>query len=346
MKSVSMSMATGLMMSLAQPATANLSVAPLTPASNVFAGRKAHWRYSVQAREDFSGRAAWRLAVGDRTLARREQPVAAGFGRDGAVNIELELPAAKPGVVLSATLTVALLDPDGKERTRHEKDVLIFAEDAFSERQRWLRDLKIHLFDPEGKTSEIMTAAGIPFTPVVNMDAFDSIASGLLLIGEGVSLRDYRGLWPAMTRTAARGLPVLCLALSAGEFELPTTDTDSAPRAERMVLRQNNVVTDMDKRLDPDAWPPDGRSVASSLALSGGRGSIDANVQANRAGWPWLELGFAHPARPAAPTRLAVCGFAIMEKWNDSPTPRYLFVELLNYVTENNNNQQTRRSGS
>jgi hypothetical protein len=236
---------------------------------------------------------------------------------------------------MPAVLSVELYGPSGGPAVASlEKPLWVFPENPMADRSRWLARLKLHLFDPPGKTQQCLKRLNVPFSPVRNVDAIPAIRQGVLLVGEGTSLARYRGLPAAMFKAAAGGVPVLCLAFSEGTMVLPGTRGADVPSPERLVLRHSDVIGELDKRLDARGWPPDGRIVASSLRLAAERNRVTAGVVRSGQpgeGWPWLEAGF-----PGSGGRLVVCGFGLVEKWDEGPTPRFLFARLLEYVSAEN----------
>ena len=129
-----------------------------------------------------------------------------------------------------------------------------------------------------------------------------------------------------MVRTAARGLPVVCLAPAAGTMPVPGVGDNRLPRPTAIFLRQSDAIAALDKRLDT-AWPPDGKAVTSRIELKASRFGVTGEVTTGDDGWPWLEAVFAERGR------LLVCGFALVAKWESGPTPRYLLGNMLSYAS-------------
>jgi hypothetical protein len=306
---------------------AKVKILAQEPWSNVYGGKEAVFHFGVSASESFKGVAAWSLSSSGRALARREQEVSAGPGQPATIEIRVEAPPVKEGVVLEAALAVSVLEPGGKATAASiEKRIWIFAEDPFAGHREWIKQAQLRLFDPQKKTAERLSKAKVDFDQIASVDALGGIKDGLVVIGEGVSLRDYRGLAETMVRCAASGVPVLCLALSGGEMTLPGMGDSDLPQPTRMALRGNDVITELDKHLDAAGWPPDGKIAVSGLKLKGERGPVVGEV-VKEGGWPWLEMRFGGKG-----ASLAICGFGVIEKWETGPTPGCLFEKMLERV--------------
>ena len=246
------------------------------------------------------------------------------------VNAEAVGVAVKEGVVMPASLAVALTRPGAdKAVVEVTKPIWIFPEEPFAGKAEWLKKLNIQLFDPAEKTAALFTRIGIPFKETRNMDAFAEFKDSILIIGEGVSLKEYRGLADMMVKAAAAGIPVLCLALADGAMQLPGSAGSDQPPPSAISLKQAGIITELDKRLDAEGWAPDGKLLAARLALQGDRTGVWAAATQDGSGWAWMDMRFGEGRG-----RIVVCGFAVVEKWKDSPAPRFLLTRILEYVTE------------
>ena len=216
------------------------------------------------------------------------------------------------------------------KESSYEKTLWIFAADPFYNRTKWVEGLKITLYDsdPKSKTAEALKSLKVPFEEVRNPAALADLKEGLLLVGEGVSLKDEAGLAEAMVQAASRGIPVLCLCPKEGIFPLPGTD-NGLPAPGSLTFHRQDIITKLDKRLDAAAWAPDNQVVARSLTIKAEDGKVIAEIQEGSKGWPWLQLDY-----PDQKGRLVLCGFPIIQRWDASPTPRYLLARLLEHVTE------------
>lgn len=205
-----------------------------------------------------------------------------------------------------------------------ERTVWLFPRDPFAGRTRLLRERKIVLFDPPARTADLLKAAGLPFTELNNLDAVGELSEGTVIVGEGVSFASQRGLPDALFRAAAKGVSVLCLAPIDGALPLPDGNDRELPAPARLAFRRNDVITELDKRLDARGWPEDGKEVASGLVLRGEGPRVVAEITTTGPGWPWVEIDFPEPGG-----RVVLCGFALMSHWDHGPTPRFLLSRAI-----------------
>jgi len=312
-------------------------ITPTESWSTLFAGEQVVRGFNVAGRGAFKGIVAWGLTVNRAVVSRGERAVGLAPNKATNVKLKLSLPPVKDGVVMPADLAVSLRPrgPGGAVATFTQR-LWLFSRKPFAGRSAWLKSLRIRLFDPEGATSKVLTEASIPFALVRNVDAVADLEGGLLIIGEGTSFRNYRGLAAMMVKAAARGVPVLCLAPSGGDFAAAGAGDPELPSPVSIAFRREDIITEFDKRLDAGAWPHDGRIVATTLLVKADRGRVVVRATDRPAGWPWLEAVFGGPSRasgpsgkPGRPCRLVVCGFAIVRKWGAGPTPRHLFGQML-----------------
>ncbi len=305
-----------------------ISLSCTEPWSNVFAETNVTFHVRVDTKQALNGRLTWRFSSNRRTIAAGDLLVSAGPAAPATATVELRVPTVRPGVIVRSMFTASVfLDGNPDAAASLEKVIWIFPGDPFRDKREWLKKLNIHLFDPEQTMSTLLTSAGVAFRTVKNIDDATDIDQGMLIVAEGVSLRDYRGLGETVLSVAASGTPVLCMAFVGGELPLPGKAREDLPLPSLISLRRNDIIPQLDKRLDADHWMPDGRAVTSSIALVGERGPVTCVVHEDASAWPWIEmtLGPNH-------TKLVLCGFAIADKWADSPTPRYLLGAILKHI--------------
>ncbi|MCX6997959.1 MAG: hypothetical protein NTV49_12955 [Kiritimatiellaeota bacterium] len=307
------------------------SVALTAPgmAANLFGGKMAVVPLVVTATEPFRGTLGWRLASEGRTLARREQAVVVAAGSPVSVEIRFEAPAVKEGTALATTLEVEVVEQGAPAvAAQLEKTIWIFPENAWAERGAWLKQLNLRLFDPDGKTAALLEQGKIPFTALRNVDALADLTDGVLIVGEGISFKDYRGLARSLWQAAAGGAAILCLAPREGEFPIADASETRQPQPVRMDFRQHEIILELDKRLDAACWPTEGAG-SIGIQLQGARGPVVGEISQSGASWRWIEMTFAGGKNRG---RLVVTGLALFDKWKTSPAPRYLLLKMLEHV--------------
>jgi hypothetical protein len=273
--------------------------------------------------------AEWQLVIGDRAVSRGNiQPVFIADAADGDhVSISLEMPPVKPGVAIAGKLNVTLHTDTSRSATL-EQPLFIFADDPFVDREQWLRELNIRLFDPNRTTQGVFEKHGIAFKQVTTAAAIDAVSDGVLIIGEGLSWNDYSGAIKAARRAAHRGRRVLCLAPSEGDMPLYSESADEPTEISTMFAAQESVLKRFDKRFDTREWLGE-PSVVSRLGLVSEKNVVLARVTDSSAAWPWLEMHWGDSSALDGGGVLVVCGFGIIKYWDAGPVPRYLLSAIL-----------------
>lgn len=312
-----------------QPSRAGdpLTITAVEPWGALYGGQEAVFHFTISSLEPQRIRVGWVASVGGRVINRAETPVEVRPDREAKVEVKFTVPEVKTGVILPALLAVTAVSVDDPTRKATlEKPLWIFHHQPFADRTEWLKALKVRLFDPQEKTAPVLEKAGIPFTLVGNVEALAEPGDEMIIIAEGISFEDYRALSEIMVRAAAGGHPVLCLAPAGGVMPLPGTKEAELPPPGKMSLRRNDIITELDKRLDADVWPQ-GNAVASSLVLTCDRNLVVGEVVRDSIGWPWLDIAYPQTTR-----HLVVCGFGIIAQWEAGPTPSFLLLRLLEYT--------------
>ena len=187
----------------------------------------------------------------------------------------------------------------------------------------------------------------VPHEQLRTREALDDVTEGIVIVGEGVSLKKHDGLIDDLRSLAARGVPVLCLASADGEFSFPS----DKPLAASVQLRRSDVIRDLDKRLDT-AWWPTGASQLLGLCVTSVDDDVIARISDDTKVWPWAEweyeMGSGSDRRESNSIRprFVWCGFGIVTAWDDGPTPRYLFAKLLERLSTKSDVSDRKASGA
>jgi hypothetical protein len=200
--------------------------------------------------------------------------------------------------------------------------IWIFPRDPWSDEKEALKKADIRLFDPDGKTAAALDELSVPYKAIRSAGAIGEITNGIVIVTEGISFAENRGLAAALAQAATAGACVICLAPREGLVELPGCGDDAIAKKPSLALRQNEVITEFDKRLDADAWP-DGPAIASSWHPSADRRRIEGEWRADAQGWPWIVAIFNGGGS------LTYCGFGIVRSWEKTPAARFLLAAIL-----------------
>lgn len=319
----------------ASPAAAQpggrFSVTPVEAWSCVFGGDDLtlHFRVadSRAGNTAVEGHVLWHHSADQRTLARGEVEIGRNDG--GTAEVRLRIPKVRDGVIFRTDLTIAFV-PRGQEAEAATlaKAFWLFPDDPFVDQRETLKERKLLLFDPEGRTAKLFRKIELPHRLIRHAAVLeDRDEHSFVIVGEGTSLIRNRGLAERLLRFAAAGGTVLMLAPSEGVIPLPgeslAKDDGNAVRPGELRFRQHHVIRELDKRLDSTAWPGINGLPGSKLGLRTRLGRIEMEVSKD-GDWPWLSIQY-----PETNGKFVFCGLSLVEHWDNGPTPRYLLDRVL-----------------
>ncbi|MBC7821150.1 MAG: hypothetical protein IAG10_30045 [Planctomycetaceae bacterium] len=268
---------------------------------------------------------SWSLVVSGGVIARGEKGVTLDVARPVKVAWDADLPEVKPGLIVPATLRLAVHPRDGSPKFEpvEENVVLsICSPDATALRGEWLKSLDIVLFDPAERTADVFERNRIPCR-VANDPQCAGLTKGLILYGEGIDPARLDAVWSAAVEAAAAGRRVLVMASPGAAVPMEGLLASSDDSIRSISLKRSDIIRELDKRLDATAWPKPGRLVASSLhwTVRGEQPRVEFRDDAE--GWSWLHI------RHRSGGRLIWLGFGLAESWDATPTARYLLLKVL-----------------
>lgn len=308
-----------------------VQLVPSEDVSTAFAGDEVTVTFRVRSERPAEGTLLWSHTAQQRTLNRGEADVRQSD--DGpTASFNLRLPEVRNGIIFQTQITAEFV-PSGEDSaaTTLQRPLWLFPRDPLADRAAWSDKLTLQLVDRDGQTGDALELIELPFQRLRHLssalpDSSSDIAdrNRVLLIGEGASLAKGTLIDTAVD-AAQSGRRVIVLAPQEGTFLMPGFDDDDSHNTGELRLARQSVITEFDKRLDANAWPGAGNSVPSQgLRIEAVRGRIQAAVDGQGRGWPWLELRY-----PNSGGVLILCGFQIVEHWENSPTPRYLLLRIL-----------------
>lgn len=284
------------------------------------------------------GRILWSHSVNNRTLSSGEAEAGQAPQQDN-LTIKLRCPPLREGVALATELTVHFVPQKAREPAAScTHDLIIFPRDPFVGQQEWLKQLQIDLYDPIGASANVLTSMNVPFRKITNPELLkDEGATGLLIIGEGTSLIKNRSLAATLFQAAERGRKVLLLAPSDGSLPFPGSVEDAGTvQPQQLRMGRQEMITELNKTLDATDWrSPDQTIPSNGLRLAHQRSGLVLNVEQSAAAWPWMAVRYPNNGE------IVICGFQIIQNWENGPTPRTLFLEILKTL-----DQHTDRSGT
>jgi len=300
-------------------------ITDITESQCWFAGSEVKNVFSISGVETKSLSGQWRLSVANHTVARGEKALNMANGLV-PFNISFTLPELKPGIITDLILDLSVIDVDsGNKLVTTNKIIKSFSQNAFVDMDNWLESLNIVLFDPEKTTVKLFDNLNIPYRFTKNIDALTEINQGIVIVGEGVSLDENKGLWNVLVDVASRNIPVLCLALREGEMRIPGVGiTEKSPKPSALTIKRYQAITDLNKSLDRQSWCGKRMVASQSVIFKGECDLVIAGVEEGCNNWLWLEQSFE-----GSTAKLVLCQFQLIKNWNRSPVPQYLLLNIL-----------------
>lgn len=282
--------------------------------TNVTAGEELtlHFRMPDAAAGQTVG---WSVAVENAVIARSQSEVRSE-NRAPVLTVKFRVPEGEPKTVTPVLIRVA--------RNGHEipvKRLWIFPSDPFQRAIPNLPSEPLVLFDPQRKTAACLEQTPLRFRLEKNLDALAELQTGVIVIGEGVSFREFRGLPGVIRRAAQREIKVLCLSPSAGALDLDSDE--SVQELTNLNLARSDVLATFEKHLDSRDWRGTSPVRPNLPQLVGRSRQISAEVKDDALGWPWIEAEYSGGGR------IIVCCLRVIEHWESGPAPRHALWNIL-----------------
>ena len=140
-----------------EPEAGRPVIASREPGSSYFGGDDValHFTVVVQQNRSRPGHSG-AFSVDQHVVARGEAPLSPRQGRAAEFTLKFKTPDVKEGVVLAGQVSIVVTSKTRPERkARLDRPLWLFPRDPFAGRTIWLRDRKIVLFDPPGRTAKI-----------------------------------------------------------------------------------------------------------------------------------------------------------------------------------------------
>jgi len=276
----------------------------------------------------------WMLVANDRTLRRGTQPTSIELVNNQKTHaFTLRTPPLKPAVTIEIELRIRLANkPKSPWLT---KKLTVYSDRVIEEKVGLEKDLKISLYDPMGATAKILDKSGFAYQRVASIAALDQLDGGTLVVGEGISFNQQRGLSASLKNAAKRGAFVFCMAPSDGKLSIMEDEGDDA-RLLKVSLAQENILLRFDKRFDTKLWVT-GTPTTTRYEVASSPATTSLSFKSSPSGWCWFEADFASSQPNKRRGRLVVCSFQLVAHWEQCPIPRYLFVGALKNSSDTRN---------
>lgn len=286
----------------------------------VLAGHDASFTYLPVDMRSGAWHVEWLLATAHRTLLQGTGKHLEGTDLTPPNYIlKITMPGFREGLVLPVKLRMKWRNAEGKEQ-QINRPLYVFSPNPFVGKQTFLKNAQIKLFDPEGKTAELLDKSEIPHTRLLNLSAIDLVTEGIILVGEGTSFREQRRLPQSLISAGQRGVSVLCLAPSDGDLSL------AEQHSRKVTLERGDVVRRYDKRFDEIA-------AIRPLSLQARKGGMVISTVEENGPWSWVSMEFPANAPGKPSGKIVICGLGVISSWESGPVPRYLFARLLEDFT-------------
>lgn len=299
--------------------------------SNLFPGKICRREIAVTAGDDaWDGQVQWRLLANQRTLASRSAASVLKAKERQLLVVEVTLPELATAEAIPLEFLVeAVVKPGTEPIARHREILWILPENPFADRLIKLKELPLTLFDPVGKTKEAFDALEIPYDEARDLTGISNVKQGILILGEGTSFREWKGVVEETFSVTKKGVSVLCLAAAVDEDLFPWEFISESPHLfHKSRFERRNVIRELAPRVSL-AWNTTTPVESQNLILAAKNNEVFVRTGSAKEGWPWLELrreGMLYPT-------WVYCGLGVVRDWNQSPAARHFLVRLLDYVT-------------
>ncbi len=290
--------------------------------AGIFAGRVTPYKIVLSSDQKSHSSITWKLISKGRVLSSGQQTVNFSNKESGTITLPLSSPPVKPGITLASRLIIEKADEnDLQQRLVYDSNLTIYGPDIPLTEKKVYRKLDIQLFDPIGRTSEILDELSIPYSVLSKSQLINQTNTGLILIGAGIEFNSQRGLANALIDLAKKGQRILVLQPLSGQIRLATL-SNSAIKPSTMSFADDSIVTSFAEGFK---WINNDPMKTHGIRLDNRRQTILANIVSyQEASWDWFRLEFNQ-----TDGQLIVCMLPFLDYIKENPVPKAIFSRLL-----------------
>lgn len=238
-------------------------------------------------------------------------------------SILIHAPDIKEGVVTPVSLHLSL-NTTQNQRAITTAEFFIFHQNAFSSLRNKLTEMKIGLFDVDQTTRQLFEQSDIPLENIHSVDGLADFNGRIVMIGQGLDLNQMPSIGSEIAALSKRNITVIVLAPKNGSIQIPG---DSSPViAQKVIMAQENIIRETDKTLDT-TWSFSRPTITSRFNLIPEPNTLKISTVPGNDGWAWIQISFQEKTAP-----VIFCGFDFTGAWEESPSPRYFLLRLLEKI--------------
>lgn len=316
---------------LVQTSEAAVTLSILEPDHNFFSGEKIE--RTVLLESDFpqpSGAVLrWETLVRPAIIERSQKKINLKPGRKSQIKINLAMPEVKRRARLTWRIQLVV---NGKKLLERELQYSVFPKDIPANVKNILSGKKLGLFDPQGKTGEILRNLRIEFQELRTQLSLEAFQGDLVLIGSAVPDKELANTLLALEGKVKEGLSILCLEQSKSIinlFLLPaeTISVWPSPVSSSKISAFNHPVFREMEENDLSNWSGDGIISRWPYQIPA-KGNFRILTRART---PDLATAFLIEI-PYGQGKFIFCQMLITEKFNEEPAARLLFENLISHA--------------
>lgn len=293
----------------------------------IFASENSPYSIKLTAKPNSLIDISWKLTSLGRVLSSGVESIKLNTNNNVNASLPLRTPFVKSGVKINAQLIIdAVYNTDSTVSEHYEFDLDIYGANIFLHEQNVYQKLNIQLFDPVGQTSNIFDKLKVPYRTLSRSKLINFSGKGLIVIGAGVEINEYRDLPTVLIELAHKGHKLLILQPASAT--LPLSELVSGLGAPPPSISFSNEIKIPNYTQDYQ-WDNDSGIRSNHIILNANRQEVSAQViKSKHDGWDWFHLNY-HPSQG----KLIICMLPFIDQLDRDPIKQLIFGQLLHYAS-------------
>lgn len=250
-------------------------------------------------------RLSWNLKYAGRSIAAGEQEIPS----TGTTEVKFHFPELKAGVIAATEFNCF------SGETKLQNDLFFFHPNPFANETAFFNEQKIGVFQPDDSKSisALLESYGIKSLKLSSIGGFD----GKILIVSGINFSGNPGFFESLLNLSQKEIRVIIMSPISGTISLKSESIG------RILLAGTDIIPEFNKKYDSYTW--NGKQIEeTSFKTVPFDGGIALEFVKEKERFSYCEIRSSN-----SKGKLIICGFNIGGLADESPSPAYLFRNLL-----------------